>query len=115
MMHSDFFTISVLEFCDETHRIYPLFCLMASYSMSSILTPVLAMYLPSWQSLLMVATFPNVIVIIAGICSYIPESIRWQVCKGKAQNVFETVLKMAKFNGVEFGVSTFKKSNMIYL
>lgn len=90
-----------LEFCDESHRIYPLFCLMASYSMSSILTPVLAMYLPSWQSLLMVATFPNIIVIIAGLCGCIPESIRWQVCEGKAQDVFETVVKIADFNKVK--------------
>ena len=100
------FLISALEFCDESHRIYPLFCLMASYSISSILTPVLAMYLPSWQSLLMVATFPNIIVIIAGLCGCIPESIRWQVCEGKAQDVFETVVKIADFNKVKkFGVS----------
>ena len=100
------FFISALEFCDESHRIYPLFCLMASYSISSILTPVLAMYLPSWQSLLMVATFPNIIVIIAGLCGCIPESIRWQVCEGKAQDVFETVVKIADFNKVKkFGVS----------
>ena len=79
---------------------------MASYSISSILTPVLAMYLPSWQSLLMVATFPNIIVIIAGLCGCIPESIRWQVCEGKAQDVFETVVKIADFNKVKkFGVS----------
>ena len=63
------------------------------------------MYLPSWQSLLMVATFPNIIVIIAGLCGCIPESIRWQVCEGKAQDVFETVVKIADFNKVKkFGV-----------
>jgi len=91
-----------IEFCGEKHRTYPLFCLMASYGLSSIFTPVLAMYLSSWQSLLMVATIPNIIVIIAGLFSYIPESIRWQVCKGKPYRVLETVQKMAKVNSVEF-------------
>ena len=69
------------------------------------------MYLSSWQSLLMVATIPNIIVIIAGLFSYIPESIRWQVCKGKPYRVLETVQKMAKVNSVEFSVSTY---NLIF-
>ena len=102
-----FFFFSAIEFCGEKHRTYPLFCLMASYGLSSIFTPVLAMYLSSWQSLLMVATIPNIIVIIAGLFSYIPESIRWQVCKGKPYRVLETVQKMAKVNSVEFSVSTY--------
>ena len=108
-----FFFISAIEFCGEKHRTYPLFCLMASYGLSSIFTPVLAMYLSSWQSLLMVATIPNIIVIIAGLFSYIPESIRWQVCKGKPYRVLETVQKMAKVNSVEFSVSTYLPTKLL--
>ena len=99
------FFISVLEYCSEEARIIPLWTVMLSYSMSSILTPVMSMYLSSWRALLLIATFPNFIVLIADFFHLIPESLRWLLCKGRKELANKLVYKIAKFNRVQLNVS----------
>ena len=78
---------------------------MFSYSLSSILTPLLAMYLNSWRVLLAIATLPNLIVVVADLCQFIPESIRWLICKGKHSEAMNILLKIARWNKVRLNVS----------
>ena len=80
---------------------------MFSYSLSSILTPLLAMYLNSWRVLLAIATLPNLIVVVADLCRFIPESIRWLICKGKHSEAMNILLKIARWNKVRLNVSYF--------
>ena len=101
-----FFYILVLEYCDEKSRIIPLWTVMFSYSLSSILAPVLAMHLTSWKILLLLATLPNLIVIIADLCKMIPESIRWLICTGKHDEAMNILLKIADWHKVRLDVST---------
>lgn len=63
------------------------------------------MYLSSWRALLAVATFPNLIVIIAAFFGLVPESIRWLLCKGRNEAALKMLLKIAKFNRVQLSVS----------
>merc|ERR1719210_3020040 len=74
---------------------------MLSYSLSSILTPVMSMYLSSWRALLAIATLPNFVVILADFFHLIPESLRWLLCKGRKDNALKLVQKIAKFNRVQ--------------
>ena len=98
--------ILVLEYCDEKSRIIPLWTVMFSYSLSSILAPVLAMHLTSWKILLLLATLPNLIVIIADLCKMIPESIRWLIYTGKHDEAMNILLKIADWHKVRLDVST---------
>eukprot|EP00093_Oithona_nana_P010790 10790.XXX_417320_413844_1 [CDS] Oithona nana genome sequencing. len=91
----------VLEYCSEKDRIIPLWTVMLSYSLSSILTPVMSMYLSSWRALLAMATLPNFLVILADFFGLIPESLRWLLCKGRKENALKLVHKIAKFNRVQ--------------
>jgi len=95
----------VLEYCEERARIIPLWTIMFSYSLSSILTPLLAMYLNSWRVLLAIATLPNLIVVVADLCQFIPESIRWLICKGKHSEAMNILLKIARWNKVRLNES----------
>ena len=106
-------SFSVLEYCSEQARIIPLWTVMLSYSLSSILTPVMSMYLSSWRALLAIATLPNFVVILADFFHLIPESLRWLLCKGRKDNALKLVQKIAKFNRVQLNVSItfdYKKS-----
>ena len=100
------FLFSVLEYCSESLRIIPLWTVMLSYSLSSILTPVMSMYLSSWRALLVIATLPNFVVILADFFQLIPESLRWLLCKGRKENALKMVQKIAKFNRVQLNVSS---------
>ena len=100
-----FFPLAVLEYCSEKDRIIPLWTVMLSYSLSSILTPVMSMYLSSWRALLAMATLPNFLVILADFFGLIPESLRWLLCKGRKENALKLVHKIAKFNRVQLNVS----------
>ena len=100
-----FFFFAVLEYCSEKDRIIPLWTVMLSYSLSSILTPVMSMYLSSWRALLAMATLPNFLVILADFFGLIPESLRWLLCKGRKENALKLVHKIAKFNRVQLNVS----------
>ena len=109
-------TLSVLEYCSEQARIIPLWTVMLSYSLSSILTPVMSMYLSSWRALLAIATLPNFVVILADFFHLIPESLRWLLCKGRKDNALKLVQKIAKFNRVQLNVSItfdYKKTGRI--
>ena len=90
---------------------------MFSYSLSSIMTPLLSMYMSSWRILLAIATVPNLIVIVADLCKIIPESIRWLICKGKEDEAMHTLLKIAKWNSVKLNVrlSDFRTLHCQYL
>lgn len=99
----------VLEYCDETTRIRPLLTVMLSYSLSSIFTPLLSMYLTNWQSLLAIATVPNMVVICAYFCGIVPESPAWLLCKGRVDQAVKMLSTVAKVNGVDIKNMEFQK------
>ncbi len=79
---------------------------MFSYSLSSVLTPLLAMYLTSWHWLLIMATLPNLIVLIAHFgLKLVPESPAWLLCRGRVKEADGIFRKIANVNGVSIDVS----------
>jgi len=50
--------------------------------------------------MLVVATVPNVIVILAGVAGLVPESIRWLLCKRNVEGAMTMVKRIAKINRI---------------
>jgi len=90
-----------VEYCGVKTRTYPLLAVMASYTSASLAIPLLAKILPAWRSLKMIAVFPNLLVIAAYILGWIPESLSWLLSKGKTDQAKETIVSVAKVNGVK--------------
>jgi len=89
-----------VEYCGVRTRTYPLLAVMVSYTFASLAIPLLAKILPAWRSLKMIAVFPNLLVIGAYILGWIPESLSWLICKNKIERAKETLVSVAKVNGI---------------
>ena len=68
-----------------------------SYTFASIVIPIVAQVLPSWQVLLLLASLPKLLVIFS--YKIIPESPSWLLCKGKIDEAQKMLEVVAKVNG----------------
>jgi len=87
----------VVEYCGVGSRTIPLLTIMMTYTMASLLTPVLAWYIWNWQILLAIASAPALLIII--VYRWIPESASWLITKGRSDDARNQLEKVAKTNG----------------
>ena len=80
-------------------RTYPLLALMVSYTLASLVLPVLAKVLVSWRYMKMIAVFPNLLVIGAYFVGWIPESLSWFICKNQIDEAKAALIAVARING----------------
>lgn len=102
-----------VEYCGVRTRTYPLLAVMVSYTFASLAIPLLAKILPAWRSLKMIAVFPNLLVIGAYILGWIPESLSWLICKNKIQRAKETLVSVAKVNGINIEGNDAELQNLL--
>jgi len=90
----------VIEYCGVESRIYPLLMVMVSYSVASMTIPWVAMFLPSWNYLAIIA--PTAILPVLLAYKWIPESPSWLIVVGKSEKAVEVLKNVAKVNNQNF-------------
>ncbi|CAL4082215.1 unnamed protein product, partial [Meganyctiphanes norvegica] len=88
--------VLVVEYCGVGSRTIPLLTIMISYTMASLITPVLAWAIWDWQILLAVSSAPALLIIFA--YRWIPESASWQIIKGRSDDARNQLEKVAITN-----------------
>ena len=71
---------------------------MISNTLASVAVPAIAMFLPNWRALILIAICPIPLVIVANFFGFVPESLSWLICEGKTELVRETIEKVARVN-----------------
>ncbi len=93
---------TALEYCGVEYRTIPLLVMMSSYTAASLSIPFLTVVLPAWHYLLILATVPNVFVLL--LYKFIPESPSWLMCRGHFVLAKKALKRVAKANGKDAAV-----------
>ena len=72
---------------------------MISNTLASVAVPAMAMFLPDWRALNLMAICPVPLVIVADLFGFVPESLSWLICEGKVDRAKATLEKVANVNG----------------
>ena len=72
---------------------------------ASVAVPALAMFLPNWRALILIAICPIPLIILASFFGFVPESLSWLICEGKTELVRQTIEKVAQVNGKSLQVN----------
>ena len=72
---------------------------MVSNTLASVAVPALAMFLPNWRALILIAICPIPLILLASFFGFVPESLSWLICEGKTELVRKTIEKVAQVNG----------------
>ena len=91
--------ILAIEYCGIKTRTYPLLIVMVSNTLASVAVPALAIFLPNWRALILIAICPIPLIILASFFGFVPESLSWLICEGKTELVRKTIEKVAHVNG----------------
>ena len=78
---------------------------MISNTLASVAVPASAIFLPDWRALILIASCPIPLVIVANFFGFVPESLSWLICEGKIDLARSTVEKVALINGKSLEVS----------
>ncbi|KAB7506376.1 Solute carrier family 22 member 3, partial [Armadillidium nasatum] len=76
-------SVTVVEYCGVKSRVIPLLTIMMTYTIASILAPLLAWLIWDWKLILILTTIPNVVILI--FYRYLPESPSWMITKKKLE------------------------------
>jgi len=87
----------VIEYCGVKTRIVPLLMMMVSYSLASMTIPWIAMALPSWQYLAVLA--PAAVLPVLFCWKVLPESPSWLLVVGREEDAIQQLKIVAKING----------------
>ena len=78
---------------------------MISNTLASVAVPALAMFLPNWRALILIAICPIPLILLASFFGFVPESLSWLICEGKTELVRQTIEKVAQVNGKSLQVN----------
>ena len=105
MLYSSF---AAIEYCGIKTRTFPLLIVMISNTLASIAVPAVAMILPDWRALNLIAICPIPLIFLATFYGFVPESVSWLICEGKVDLAKENLEHVARVNGKSLEV---KKQN----
>lgn len=91
--------VLVVEYCGLKSRTVPLLTVMATYTLASILTPLLAWLLWDWRHLALITSVPALLFVL--LYRWIPESSSWLITRGKSDAARKQLERVAKVNGRE--------------
>ena len=107
---------AVVEYCGIASRTLPLMTMIVSYTLASLLLPILTALLPSWNLLAFIAASSVLPVLLCWrcVCSHeclfnctirlVPESPSWLLVKGRQGEALQQLEKIAKWNKTDFQV-----------
>lgn len=90
----------VVEYCGVASRTVPLMMVMMSYTFASLTVPWVAMALPSWRILSVIAS--TLILPVIACWKIIPESPSWLLVKGRTDEAMAQLGVVARVNGNDF-------------
>jgi len=88
--------VLVVEFCTTNRRTVPLMLTMVTYTAGSLLGPGLAYALWNYQTLLIVAASPCLLIIL--LFKFVPESPQWEIAQGRTESAIERLYMISKIN-----------------
>jgi len=97
----------VVEYCGVSSRTVPLLMVMMSYTLASLTVPWVAMVLPTWRLLSVIAAVAILPVVLCW--RVIPESPSWLLVKGRQDEAISQLSLVARCNSEYFQETEIKK------
>ncbi|KAL7637532.1 UNVERIFIED_CONTAM: hypothetical protein RMT77_012260 [Armadillidium vulgare] len=88
--------VLVVEYCGVKSRVIPLLTIMMTYTIASILAPLLAWLIWDWKLILILTSVPNIVILI--FYRYLPESPSWMITKKKLKRAAEQLEYVGNVN-----------------
>ncbi|KAF2361268.1 Major facilitator superfamily [Trinorchestia longiramus] len=89
--------VLVMEFCETDRRSVPLFTIMMTYTLATLIAPVVAYWVWNWQVLVAVTAAPSFLPVL--LYKWIPESASWLITQNRplaAAKLLHTISRVNK-------------------
>ncbi|XP_018021418.1 organic cation transporter-like protein isoform X2 [Hyalella azteca] len=98
--------VMVIEFCEMDKRSVPLLAIMMTYTVATIIAPVIAYFIWDWQLFVIFTAAPSLLIVL--IYKWIPESATWLITQNKLKMAAQQLHSISKVNRINLSETYLK-------